>query len=62
MPDEFRTRTEIVAECVTCGEVWGTRNAHGLAVQHARKYGHRTIVDRTITYVYDHTDKGVKKK
>lgn len=34
-----------LAQCMTCGKVWGTRNALGVAVQHSRKYGHEVAVE-----------------
>lgn len=43
----------IYAECFTCGKVWESRNAHGIAVQHARKYNHHVGVESTYCYAYN---------
>lgn len=52
MPD-YGGMIAIVAECYDCGKVWQTRNAHGVAVQHARKYGHNTAVEVIYNYQYN---------
>ena len=55
---EWRTKTIIVAWCHDCGKTWESPNAHGVGAQHARKHEHYVAIDRTITYVYDHTPGG----
>jgi hypothetical protein len=62
MGNEWRTKTLVEAGCRTCGKLWSGPNAHGVAVQHARRYKHCTWVDRTITYVYDHDPDSEKEK
>lgn len=34
-----------LAECMTCGKVWGARNAVAVGVQHSRKHGHEVVVE-----------------
>ena len=56
MADEWRTKPSFIARCETCGQEWSSQNAQGIAVQHARKYKHKTTVDKSIIYVYDHEE------
>ena len=42
----------IHAWCDDCGAEWGKRNAHGLAVQHSRRYGHAVGIEAGYAYYY----------
>ncbi len=43
---------EYKADCLDCGAVWTSKNAHAVAVQHHRKTGHTVIVEKTSVWVY----------
>ena len=38
-----------LAECHTCGKVWDSRNAVGVAAQHPERYGHHVVAEQVIT-------------
>ncbi len=61
MPD-YGGLTAVVAECFTCGKVWETRNAHGIAARHAKLYGHHTAVEVVHHYSYNAPERIKKKK
>lgn len=52
--NEWRTVPLIQAYCYECDKLWEECNAHAVGAKHARRYGHHVVVDRTVTYVYDH--------
>lgn len=41
-----------IAHCLTCGKEWGAKNAHPVAVRHARLYGHTVLVEVGHAYQY----------
>lgn len=47
--------SEANAYCETCGAEWRAKNAHGVAVQHARKHGHVVSVEVKAHHTYDCT-------
>lgn len=57
---------DIKAECETCGKKWYSRNAHGVAANHAKKTGHKVWVEKTYGWYYNKdqpsTEEGIKDK
>jgi hypothetical protein len=43
------------AYCETCGAEWRTKNAHGVAVQHARRHRHKVSIEIQQHHTYDGT-------
>lgn len=41
------------ATCETCGIGWTSRNSIGLAAQHAKKYGHKVVVEVTNQIIFE---------
>lgn len=56
MSKEWSTKPDVVAECLTCGKHWESRNAHAVGAQHARKHGHSVRIEVTRVHIYDHGD------
>ena len=48
-----RRLLRIMAWCVNCDWELESRNAEGVAAQHARKYGHKTEGEITYTFVIE---------
>lgn len=54
---KYRYATPIViAQCFTCGKVWQTANAHGVAAKHAQKHKHKVVVEKVYYLSYDGTE------
>lgn len=56
MPPVTNTWTGIThafADCHDCGATWGSRNAVGLANQHARRTGHEVAAEQMISITYN---------
>jgi hypothetical protein len=52
MKAQFTDLVEILASCDDCGWECESRNAQGLASQHAEKNGHMVTVVATRTHIY----------
>jgi hypothetical protein len=50
---DYGGKAAIMAKCFDCDKMWESANAHGVAAQHARKYGHHTSVEVTFVYHYN---------
>lgn len=52
-PKEKRGVGGTIAHCFTCGKAWYTANAHGVGVQHARRYKHHVVVGEGKLFIYN---------
>jgi len=44
---------KVSAICETCGKRWTTKNAQAVGAIHARKYGHRVVVEVVQYIIYE---------
>lgn len=51
---EWSTKLDYDAECQTCGWRCLSRNAQGVAAQHARKHKHCVRVEVYVVRIYNH--------
>ena len=44
---------KVIANCETCGKRWESINAQAVGAIHARKYGHRVVVEVVQYIIYE---------
>jgi len=43
----------VVANCITCGKRWESKNAHAVGFNHAKNHGHEVVVEKILSFKYE---------